>query len=161
MTAKLTTEQVWQALERNLFAVVGMVSARGEGRTAGIVYVVHDRKFYFGTDKEAWKARHIAANPNVSLTVPIPKRIPFLPWVKIPAATITFSGTARILTIDETPTEVGRALTHGLKGNPEERLASSCVVEVTPKGDFLTYGVGVSLATMRDTEAARGRAPVG
>jgi hypothetical protein len=30
-----------------------------------------------------------------------------------------------------------------------------------PEGQFVTYGLGVSLMRMRDTSAARGRAPVG
>ncbi len=32
---------------------------------------------------------------------------------------------------------------------------------IRPTGDFVTYGVGVSLLTMCDTEAARGRAATG
>ncbi|HSG16436.1 MAG TPA: hypothetical protein VLE70_08950 [Anaerolineae bacterium] len=32
---------------------------------------------------------------------------------------------------------------------------------VTPKKEFVTYGVGVSLMQMRDTKMARGRVPVG
>jgi hypothetical protein len=31
------------------------------------------------------------------MTIPIAKRVPLMPWVKIPAATITFSRTAQIL----------------------------------------------------------------
>ena len=49
--------------------------------------------------KEAWKVRHITQNPHVSLTIPMHKRISFMPWIKIPAATITFSGSARIFEI--------------------------------------------------------------
>jgi hypothetical protein len=44
---------------------------------------------------------------------------------------------------------------------PTERLASGCVVEIRPVGRLLTYGLGVSLAGMRDTAAARGHVPVG
>src|SRR5215217_1176342 len=89
MTLQLTTAQVWQEIEANLFAVLGMVTPTGEARTAGIVYVVDDHKLYIGTDKAAWKTKHIVGNPHVSITIPIAKRIPFLPWIKIPAATIT------------------------------------------------------------------------
>ncbi len=78
----LVSEQVWSELENNMFAVVGMVTAKNESRTAGIVYAVRNRKLYFGTLKESWKARHIAANGHVSVTVPIAKRIPFVPWVR-------------------------------------------------------------------------------
>lgn len=62
MTIQLTTEQVWQAIEKELFAVIGMVTARHEARTVGLIYVVPDRKLYIGTGKDTWKARHIAGN---------------------------------------------------------------------------------------------------
>jgi hypothetical protein len=39
-------------------------------------------------------------------------------------------------------------------------MKESCVIEVVPKGDFITYGVGISLMEMRNPELARGRAPV-
>ena len=160
MTAQLTTEQVWQAIEKELFAVLGMVTANQEARTVGVVYVVRDRKLYIGTGRNAWKARHVAANPHVSMTIPIAKRIPLMPWIKVPAATITFSGTARLLDPGEVPTELLQALFRGLAEN-EELVAESSLIEVTPEKDFVTYGVGVSLMQMRDTKKARGRVPVG
>lgn len=159
MTTQLSSEQVWQAIDKELFAVVGMVTANQEARTVGVVYVVRDRKLYVATDRDAWKARHIATNPNVSVTIPIAKRIPVMPWVKIPAATITFSGTARILAAHEAPPEVFRAIFRGMAEN-EKKVAGSCLIEITPIKEFVTYGVGVSLMQMRDTELARGRAPV-
>jgi len=36
---------VWTEITKNLFAVIGMVTTRGESRTSGIVYIVHKRKF--------------------------------------------------------------------------------------------------------------------
>ena len=159
MTIQLTTEQVWQAIEKELFAVIGMVTARNEARTVGVVYVVRDRKLYIGTGNKAWKARYIAGNPRVSLTIPIAKRIPFLPWIKIPAATITFSGVARILPPHETPSDILQAVFRGL-AEDEEMMAESCLIEVTPEKEFVTYGVGVSLMTMRHPSKARGRTPV-
>ena len=39
MTLKLSTAEVWQTIEKELFAVVGMVNAAGEARTAGLVYI--------------------------------------------------------------------------------------------------------------------------
>ena len=158
MTIQLTGEQVWQAIEKELFAVIGMVTDRNEARTVGVVYVVRKRKLYIGTDKNAWKVRHIARNPHVSLTIPIAKRIPFLPWIKIPAATITFSGTARSLPAEETPLDILQAVFRGL-ATDEEFVADAALIEVTPEKDFITYGVGVSLMTMRHPEKARGRAP--
>jgi len=72
-----------KAIENELFAVLGMVTRDQESRTVGIVYIVNDRKFYIGTGLKTWKARHIKDNPNVSLTIPIAKRVPVMPWIKI------------------------------------------------------------------------------
>lgn len=160
MTVELTTEQVWQVIEKELFAVLGMVTAKGEARTVGIVYVVRDRKLYIGTDQDSWKARHVDANPHVSLTIPIAKRIPVMPWIKIPSATITFCGEARVLPAGETPTEILQAVFRGM-AEDEELVATSCLIEVTPVKEFITYGVGVSLMQMRDPKKARGRVAVG
>jgi len=160
MTTQLTTDQVWQVVEKELFAVMGMVTAQKQARTVGIVYVARERKLYIGTGRNTWKARHVAANPHVSLTVPIAKRIPIAPWIKIPAATVSFAGLARIIPASDALEEILRAVFRGLADNPEQ-MADTCLIEVTPVGDFLTYGIGVSLMTMRHPEQARGRAPVG
>lgn len=158
MTIQLTANQVWEVIEKELFAVLGMVTAGGEARTAGIVYIVRDRKLYITTGANTWKAKHISANPHVSLTIPIAKRIPIAPWVKIPQATITFSGTARVSPVSEASPELVEALFRGA-GTPE-LIAGSCVIEVTPVKEFVTYGIGIPLQQMRYPEKARGRAPV-
>jgi hypothetical protein len=159
MTMQLTTEQVWQAIEKELFAVIGMVTARNEARTVGVVYVVRNRRFYITSGKDAWKVKHIAQNPHVSLTVPVHKRIPFMPWVKIPAATITFAGMAQILEPEETPPEIVKAIVRDM-ADSQTLMAEACLIEVTPVKDFVTYGIGIPLIKMRDPEQARGRAPV-
>lgn len=159
MTVQLTTDEVWQEIEANLFAVLGMVTPTYEARTVGIVYVVDDHKLYIGTDKAAWKAKHIARNPHVSLTIPLAKRIPFLPWIKIPAATITFSGVASVLEHHDVKADVLQKLYRDV-AKDEKALAESCVIEVVPQEDFITYGVGIPLMQMRFPEKARGRVAV-
>jgi general stress protein 26 len=159
MTQQLTSEQVWTELNKEIFAVLGMVTSKGEARTVGVVYIVHDRKIYISTGKESWKAKHVDSNPHVSLTVPIAKRIPIMPWIKIPAATITFSGTAKVLEPKQVNSQALSALLRGL-AEDKEQLASIYIIEVEPVGDFITYGVGVRLIEMRDAAKARGRAPV-
>lgn len=158
--ADLTTDQVWAEIEKNLFAVLGMVTAKNEARTAGIVYIVHERKLYISTQKDAWKTRHVAQNGHVSLTVTIAKRIALMPWIKIPAATITFSGKAKVLSPSDLDADVLKPLYRGL-ANDADLLAKSAIIEVDPVGDFVTYGVGVSLMQMRDTDLARGRVSTG
>ncbi len=159
MTIQLTAEQVWEALEKELFAVLGMVTAANEARTVGIVYVVRNRRLYISTGKATWKARHIAQNPHVSLTIPIHKRIPIMPWIKIPAATITFCGVAKILPSEQASPEIIKAIYRDAAEN-QEMIAETCLIEVMPIKEFITYGVGVPLMKMRDPQQARGRAPV-
>jgi hypothetical protein len=159
MNQQLTSEQVWNELKKELFAVLGMVNAKGEARTVGIVYIVHDHKIYISSAKAAWKTRYILSNPHVSLTVPIAKRIPFFPWIKIPAATITLSGTAKVYDAQHVAGDILHALMRGLESNVEE-LATLSVLEIEPQGEFVTYGIGIPLMQMRFPEKARGRAPV-
>ncbi len=157
--ANITTDQVWAEIEKYLFGVLGMVTAQNEARTVGIVYVVRDRVLYIGSKRETWKVKHIAANPHVSMTVTIPKSVPLMPWVKVPAATITFAGTARVLSAEEAGPEVMGLLFRGM-ADAEDIRKNTAIIAVEPEGDFVTYGVGVSLMEMRDTTKARGRAPV-
>jgi hypothetical protein len=159
MAQKLTSEQVWNELEKELFAVLGMATAKGEARTVGIVYIVHDRKIYISSGKEAWKVRHIQNNPHVSLTLPIAKCIPFLPWIKIPAATITFCGVAKVLEAENVEGDILHALFRGLESDTE-MLGTTIILEIEPQGDFVTYGIGIPLMQMRFPEKSRGRAPI-
>jgi hypothetical protein len=160
VTEQLTTEQVWEVIEKHNFGVLGMTTAKGEPRTAGIVYIVQDRRLYIGTATDSWKARHVTHNPHVSLTIPIHKRVPLMPWIKVPAATITFCGEADVVAALDAPPEQLRGLYHG-GADDRERMAPLSLIEVAPVGEFLTYGIGVSLLTMRDPVKARRRAPVG
>jgi hypothetical protein len=159
MPATVTTSEVWHQVEKRFFAVLAFATSRGEARSAGIDYTVRDREVYIVTSRNSWKVRHIIGNPHVSLTVTIPKRIPFMSWLPIPPATITFQGEASIHDPKGVPPEIPSKLLHGLKMSAEE-LAGSCIIRIRPVGEFLTYGVGVPLRTMRKPEAARGRAPV-
>ena len=99
----------------------------------------------------------MGSNPSVSITIPIAKRVPVMPWVKIPQATITFSGTARVIPATEASPEIKKAI---FRGAADDLIAGSCLIEVTPKGEFVTYGIGIPLMKMRDPELARGRASV-
>ena len=160
MTTGLTPDQVWGVIEKQNFGVLGMVTAKHEARTAGIVYILDKRRLYIGTWTEMWKTRHVAQNPHVSVTVPIHKRVPFMPWIKVPAATITFSGKADVIAALDAPRELLEKLYHGVASD-EQEMARYSLIEVTPIGEFLTYGIGMSVLDMRDPQQARQRVPVG
>jgi len=159
MTNPATTDIVWKVIENELFAILGMVTRNRESRTVGIVYIVNDRKFYIGTGLETWKVRHLKENPNVSLTIPIAKRVPVMPWIKIPQATITFAGKAVIITGQDAPIDLLQSVFRHL-ADDQEFMKDNCLIEITPVGEFITYGVGIPLMQMRDPERSRGRASV-
>ena len=159
MPAPLTSGLVWKEIVKRSFAVLSYVNPKGRARSAGIVYVPVDRVLYVRVAKKSWKAKHIRLNPHVALNVTISKRVPFMPWIKIPDATIAFSGAARVVPMSELEPKLLEAIVGQLieeRGTPDE----NCIIEIRPTGHFVTYGVGVSLLDMRYPEKARGRAPV-
>ena len=159
MAAPVTTESVWRALSKNTFAVLSWVTPKSASRSAGIIYLARDRKLMIGAESHSWKVRHIRENPNVSITATLKKRIPFMPWLPLPDATISFHGKARVVEPPDVDPALMRDLTRGMVDDPELR-ANSCVIEVIPEGEFVTYGIDVSTLAMRDPNAAQGRAPV-
>jgi len=66
---------------------------------------------------------------------------------------------AALRAIEEVPPEIPRVLLRGLDLGTQARNEIS-VIRVRPAGEFVTYGVGVSLPVMRRPEAASGRAAV-
>ena len=71
MAARLTSEQVWHALGKASFAVLGYVTPAGEPRSSGVVYKSIGRRLYVAVASDSWKARHIAATRRVAVTVPV------------------------------------------------------------------------------------------
>ncbi|MGI9341920.1 MAG: pyridoxamine 5'-phosphate oxidase family protein [Gammaproteobacteria bacterium] len=159
MAAPVSTDSVWRALGENAFAVLSWVTPKGEARSAGIVYLVKGRKLIIGTESDSWKARQIRANPHVSITAVFKRRIFFLPWIAIPDATIIFRGRARVIEPKDIDQQILHELEQGMEPDPE-RNANTCFVEITPAGDFLTYGIDVPAAAMGDPQKAMGRVAV-
>ena len=156
----VTTAEVWKVIDEEIFGVLAFSNAKGEPRSAGIWYTVEDRQLLIPSARSAWKVRHIEANPAVSMTITIPKRIPFMPFLKIPAATITFQGTATIEDVDALSAGTRKALFRGLEMD-QDLARDTAVIRVTPHGDFVTYGVAMPMTQMRKPELASGRAPTG
>jgi hypothetical protein len=154
----LTSSTVWQALEKASFAVVSHVNAAGEPRSSGVVYGVVDHRLYMAVASDGWKARQIANDQEVALTVPVRRGGILSLLVPIPPATITFRATATVHPAGSLDvTSVSKDLA---KLVPDERKDSSVIIELVPKGRFLTYGIGVSLMDMRDPRLARASVPV-
>ncbi len=155
-----TTEQVWEALDRAFFGVLAFVNRDGHPRTAGVCYAVDGRSLLISSDKASWKVRHIAARPKVSMTVTLPKRVPFLPFIKIPAATITFHGEAEVLEVADVDASAFGRLPRG-KERDRDVLENTAVIRVVPRGEFVTYGIAMPVTQMRTHEKAHGRTPCG
>jgi hypothetical protein len=157
--ARLTSDQVWRALTRASFAVVSHVTPAGEPRSSGVVYAADGGRLYVAVASDSWKARHIAASGRVAVTVPVRRGGLLALLFPIPPATISFHGTA---VVHPAGPVAGHAVPERLASLlPPERQASSCLLEIVPEGQFLVYGLGVSLARMRSPAAARARVPVG
>lgn len=157
IAARLTTEQVWQQLAKASFAVLSHVTPAGEPRSSGVVYKTVGQRLYIATAPDSWKARHIARNGRVAVTVPVRRGGVLSLLLPIPPATISFHGTA-ILHPADSP-QVRPLLNELASLLPEERRASAAVIEVIPEATFVTYGLGVPLAQLRDPAAAGARAP--
>lgn len=158
MSPSLTVDDVWEAIEDGQFAVLSWVTKSGEPRSTGMVYTASDRQIYMHTARDSWKVRYIAANPAVAMTITIPRRVPLMPWIKVPAAVISFHGEAKLHDLEELPDVVDH-LTGGVDLDPDT-LPDHSIIRVTPLGHFTTYGVGVSVLAMRNPEKARARVAV-
>jgi hypothetical protein len=158
MTTRATSEQVWRAIEKASFAVIGYVTPSGEPRTSGVVYRVTDGRLYVVVDRDGWKAKHVARNGRVAVTVPVRRGGLASLVAPIPPATISFRATAVVYPPDSP--QVRQAVDALGSMLPAERRHSVRVIEIVPEGTFVTYGIGVPLMKMRDTDAARARVPV-
>ena len=156
--AHLSSEQVWRQISKASFAVLSHVTPEGEPRSSGVVYRTLGRRLYVAVAPDSWKARHVAVDGRVSLTVPVRRGGVLALLMPIPPATISFHGRAIVHPADSP--EIGQFLDELGSLLPAERRASATIIEIVPEGAFMTYGIGISLAKMRDPAAARGRVPV-
>jgi hypothetical protein len=158
VNAPLTGERVWRELSRASFAVVSHVTPTGQPRSSGVVYAMADRRMYVVVAEDSWKARHIAASGRVAVTVPVRRGGIMSLVFPIPPATVSFHASA---VVHPAGSLAGSPLATRLAALvPVERLTSSRVLEIIPEGQFLIYGLGVSLMQMRNPALARARVPV-
>jgi len=157
-TGTLTTAQVWRAVRKASYAELAHVTPSGEPRSSGVVYRAKGHRLYVAVAPDSWKARQIAANGRVAVTVPVRRGGPLALVLPIPPATISFHGTATVY--EPGSKEIGSVLDDLGSLLPPERRSSAAVIEIVPEGAFVTYGIGVTLAAMRDPVRARARVPV-
>lgn len=159
--ARLSSEQVWRALAKASFAVISYVTPAGAPRSSGVVYTIVGRRMYVAVAPTSWKARQIAVRGQVSVTVPVRRGGILALLLPIPPATISFRGTATVYPAGSTANGAlmeARARLDPMM--PPERRAVATIIEITPEGRFLTFGVGIPLMQMRNPAAASARVPV-
>jgi hypothetical protein len=153
--ARLTAPEIWRAVARASFAVLSHAAPDGTPRSSGVVYVVSEERMYVVVGRDSWKARHIAANGTVSVTVAVRRGGLLSLLFPIPPATVSFPAVAVVhpgAELDRLP-RLARLV-------PPVRHAECALLEIRPTGHYLTYGIGVSLSRMRDPAVARGRVAV-
>lgn len=156
--ASVTSARVWQQLARSSFAVVSCVTSTGAPRSSGVIYATDGQRLYVAVAPDSWKARHIAASGQVAVTVPVHRGGLLALVLPIPPATISFHAHA---IVHPAGAVMDGALAKTLAPLlPPERRADACIIEIDPHGQFLTYGIGVSLMQMRHPAMAQARVPV-
>jgi pyridoxamine 5'-phosphate oxidase-like protein len=156
-TAFRLTDEVWRDLAKGSFAVVSHVTDAGEPRSSGVVYALVGRHMYIAVAPDSWKARHVQTGDRLSVTVPVRRGGLLSLLFPIPPATISFHATVTVHPAD--------SITRSSLPKPLQRLlppagdSPICMLELAPEGQFLTYGIGVSLMEMRNPTIARSHAP--
>jgi hypothetical protein len=154
----LTTEHVWREIEKASFAVISYVTPAGKPRSSGVMCAAAGGRVYVVTAEGSWKARQISSGDEVAVTMPI-RRGGLLSLVApIPPATVSFQAKATVhpagaASIEKVPKKLASQL-------PKARRSAGCLLELVPEGNFLTYGVGVSIQDMAKPEAALAHVPV-
>lgn len=154
---RLTPDRVWQELEKASFAVISHVTPQGKPRSSGVMCATVAHRLYLMVAEDSWKARQISSGDEVAVTVPIHRGGPLALLAPIPPATISFHAT---VTVHPAGTVTPESLPDRLASLLPKDRRQGCVLELTPEGEFLTYGVAVSLQDMAKPTAALARVPV-
>jgi hypothetical protein len=163
--SRVTFELVLRELRAHDFAVLSTVGEDARPASAGVTYGIsrsgHDLALYVMTRTHLQKTRNIARNPQVSLVIPLPRR---LLWF-LPPPTIQLHGRAEILDwTDAEGTEVFRHFWMGrriLAAYEEARRRGDtriCFLKITLDPAVSTYMVGTSIWQLtRRMEAGAGK----
>jgi general stress protein 26 len=153
---RVTFELVLSHLRKRDFAVLSTVSKEGRPHSVGVNYGVsrpgRDFVIYVMTRRHLQKARNIAQNPNVSLVVPLTRR---LLWF-LPPPTIQLHGQTEIVDwTDEEGTDVfrrfwmGRRILEAYQGSHRRGETRICFLKITPDPVVYTYMVGYGIWQLR------------
>lgn len=143
-------QTVLACLRRHHFAVLSTSDASSIPASAGVSYgaLQSDLVIYVMTRRNLQKARNIAENPQVSLVVPVARR---LAWF-LPPATMQLRGSAELLEwTDPGGTKVfqhfwlGRRILRGYRRSHRAGEHRICFIRITLDPVIHTYMLGTSL----------------
>lgn len=145
MTAAPDYADIRAAIAKRSFATLATTSPSQRPHAAAVLYQAVGDVLYVSTLRPSRKARNIAANPHVFLSIPV-RRVPF----GAPPSTIQFAATAHLLPVDH-PEVTSLARTRQLNAitsHGELDLPDGCIVRIEPDHRIHTYGLGMSLYTL-------------
>ncbi len=133
--------EILRTIAKKSFCTLATTSEAGFGHAAGVIYDAVDGTLWFHTMRNSRKARNVAGNPRVGVTIPFRK----LPMG--PPFTIQFQAIARIVDLDspEIATLVQRGELKPITGHGELEMPGSCFVAVEPRGSINSFGPGARL----------------
>ena len=149
---RLTADHVLGHLRKQNFAVLSTVGEDGRPSSAGVTYRMpgtgREPVLYVMTRRHLQKARNIERNPDVSLVVPLTRR---LLWF-LPPPTIQVRGRAEILeSTDEQGTRayrgfwLGRRILEAYRRSHRRGETRICFLKITLDPVISTYMVGSSI----------------
>ena len=158
---KVSFKQVEKELRGRSFAILGTISRDYRPHSTGVVYSVSARTdplaFYVTTRTNNKKVRNIRANPNVSLVVPLSRRLLSF----IPPYCIQFQGTASILEASNEEAihvfESSRILRMILKTEfaiVAKAGGDPCFIRISPDPTIFTYGLGTPVWRLSSSAGA-------
>ena len=153
---RVTSRRVWAEIAKASFAILSHVTPTGEPRSSGVVYAEVRHHLYLAVAPNSWKAREIAEGQQVAVTIPVRRGGLLSLALPIPPATISFHARAAVYPAGTLDLATVSPKLASLV--PKDRRAAT-VIELSPEGTFLTYGIGVSLKAMMDPATALAHVP--
>lgn len=133
--------KIRRAIARRSFATLATTSPASRPHVAGVLFEAIGADLWVNTLRSSRKARNIAANPHVGVTIPI-RRLPVGP-----PSTIQFQATADVVALDDP--EINRLIGEGrlksITGHGELHHPDGCFLRIGFGPRLVTYGLGMSL----------------
>jgi len=146
-------KEVRKILRKKMWLVLSTVDDQNQTHGSVVVYQSDGNVLYVSTGKNTLKVNNIKRNNKVSIVIPFRKNF-FHKLIPAPPAELHFIGKAELVPRDD---EYARKIfAKFLKYDQEADLSEESIwIKITPSNIISTYGVGVSLFTMRKPEKAR------